>query len=94
VDSTREHLRLSYGDEMELVALIGPPVDKTFPVQLVLPPDAVGGAEKAEAVGRELDFYLLDAGGPTPWQYAIYHCGTAANVYSKVHWGYFPEGAS
>ena len=25
-----------------------------------------------------------------PWSYAIYHCGTAANIYSPVHWSYFP----
>jgi hypothetical protein len=36
---------------------------------------------------KELDFYLLDVGRPDPWAYAHYHCGTASNVYGKVHWG-------
>ena len=23
-----------------------------------------------------------------PWEYARYHCGTAANIYSTVHWSF------
>lgn len=42
---------------------------------------------------KELNFYLVEKGEKDPWQYAIYHCGTASNIYSDVHWGYFP-GAS
>jgi hypothetical protein len=48
-------------------------------------------------VRSELDFYLVehpkefpDTGHP--WEYAIYHCGTASNVYSSVHWSYFSAG--
>ena len=52
-------------------------------------------AKILKAVRRELDRYLLEVHGPadlTPWAYAQYHCYTAANVYSKVHWGWYPKG--
>ena len=45
---------------------------------------------------RQLDFYLVEHRQRfrelmgDPWSYAIYHCGTAANIYSPVHWSYFP----
>ena len=47
---------------------------------------------------RELDFYLVEhpkelpATGH-PWEYGIYHCNTSANIYSSVHWSYFPNGS-
>jgi hypothetical protein len=43
-------------------------------------------------VRREIDYYLVELREKDPWAYAIYHCSTAANVYSKVHWGYYPKG--
>ena len=36
-------------------------------------------------VMSELRYYLLDKGEPDPWNYAQYHCTTAANLYSAVH---------
>jgi hypothetical protein len=39
-----------------------------------------------------LDFYLVERRERNPWAYAIYHCGTGSNMYSKVHWSYFPSG--
>ncbi len=44
--------------------------------------------EILEDIQRELDFYLLEVGGPNPWGYAIYHCGTASNAFSSVSWSY------
>ena len=46
-----------------------------------------------DGVTKELTFYLVEKGEKDPWRYAIYHCGTASNIYSQVHWGYFPIGA-
>ncbi len=40
----------------------------------------------------ELNFYLVEKGEPDPWAYAKYHCTTASNLYSSVHWSYYPEG--
>jgi hypothetical protein len=44
------------------------------------------------AAKKELDFYLVEKGEMNPWAYAQYHCSTAANMYSTVHWSYFPSG--
>ena len=45
-----------------------------------------------EEVQREIKYYLVEKGEENPWAYAIFHCGTAANVYSKVHWFYYRKG--
>lgn len=92
VDRRREHLALSY-DAWDLpVAVVGPPVDGVFPVGFIEVSDGADPAsEKArDAVRRELDFYLVELGEPDPWAYAIYHCGTTSNVYSQVHWSWYP----
>lgn len=44
-------------------------------------------------VRKEIKYYLVELGEPDPWAYSIYHCGTMANVYSKVHWSYIPNPA-
>lgn len=85
VDRQGEHLQITWGDDHNPVALVGRGSGRMFVVQFLAcrtPPE----------VRRELDFYLTQVGGPDPWAYAIYHCGTAANVYSEVHWHYYPDG--
>jgi hypothetical protein len=93
VDATREHLELRYGsrddadwDDWILVARVGRPVNRVFPVQFVLPDDDPEDAEAREAVSWSLDYYLIELGEPDPWEYAIYHTKTLANMYSRVHW--------
>ena len=101
VDPGQEHIEIRYGDASSAaydqwirVALVGPPVVRTFPVRWLsvsLSPEILA------AVRHELDFYLIEhpASFPDtgdPWRYVVYHCATAANVYSKVHWSYFEFG--
>ena len=43
-------------------------------------------------IKSELQFYLIDKGEKDPWKYAIYYCGSSANIYSNIHWGYYPKG--
>jgi len=100
VDPAGEHIELRYGDASRdgydhwtPVALIGRPKHRTFPLRWL----SGGDPGIISAVQQELDFYLVehpkdfpDTGHP--WEYAIYHCGTGANMYSKVHWSYFPSG--
>lgn len=91
VDQAAEHFRIVYGDEGTLMARVAQGADKTFVVEYESRPTPGGDSQQAlDAVRREIEFYLLEVGGPDPWAYAIYHCGTTANVYSKVHWGYVP----
>jgi len=87
VDRGAEHLQITCGDDAGPVALVGRGSARTFIVQF-LP----GTYESPDEVRGELNFYLTKWGGPDPWAYAIYHCGTASNLYSNVHWHYFPDG--
>jgi hypothetical protein len=95
VDPAAPHMKLFYGDWGESalpVALVGEPVGNTFVVEFLQTPelDKSGYEEARLAVERELTFYLVEKGERDPWRYAIYHCGTASNIYSKVHWAYLP----
>ena len=97
VDVQGEHIELRYGDaetsayEQWLpVALIGRPTNHVFPVQWLLPKSV--NPEIISRVQRELDFYLVELREANPWAYAVYHCGTSANMYSKIHWSYFANG--
>ena len=95
VDTAREHLKIVYGDvdtqeseEWILIALVSAPKDTTFTVQFLGENSDAESRKMMDAVRRQLDFYLVEKGEPDPWNYAKYHCGTAANLYSKVHWSY------
>ncbi len=105
VDRRRDHIELRYRDpegRYWLVALLSAPTRRVFTVEFLppapeqpsdLPPPsglALDPALARHAIRRELDFYLLKLGEPDPWAYARYHCGTAANVYSQVHWSFQP----
>jgi hypothetical protein len=66
-------------------------VNHVFPVQFVLPDNDWEDAEAREAVRSSLDYYLIELGKPDPWEYAIYHTKTLANMYSRVHWCWIPQ---
>lgn len=87
VDASTEHMRLCFGDAQTPVAFVAPAQEDGFVVELLL--DSTTGEDAAEAVRearRQLDFYLVELNEPDPWAYAIYHCGTASNLYSSIHW--------
>jgi hypothetical protein len=99
VNTTEDHIQISYGNPEDSdwkrwpkIALLSPPKEKQFTVQFL--PAAKGRREQdmIRKVRRELDFYLVEKKEENPWGYARYHCGTAANIYSKVHWSFFPKG--
>jgi hypothetical protein len=99
VDRRGEHLAISYGHmatedpaTFPMVARISAPLQHTFTVQFLLEPEDARTVEILEAVKKELDYYLLFIGQPNPWAYAKYHCSTASNSYSDVHWLYYPTG--
>src|SRR5713226_2923732 len=99
VDRSREHFELRYGrvedagwSEWEPAALIGPPRGRVFPVQFLIAPLNQANRAALARVTAELTFYLTEVGEPDPWVYACYHCTTAANIYSPVHWSFIePE---
>ena len=93
VDSSGDYLELRHGPgdadpkSWILVARVGPPDAHIFPIEWLINREDPANSAAVADVRQELDFYLLDVGRPDPWSYANYHCGTAANLYSSVHWG-------
>ncbi len=97
VNRAKEHFELRYGsandggwDDWLPVALVGPPAAGVVKIQFLRhhEPDSV---DLVEAVEKEIQFYLIDKPEEDPWAYAIHHCGTMANVYSRVHWSFYPN---
>jgi hypothetical protein len=61
-----------------------------FPVEFLVDSTNEAYSTAVNAVIRELDLYLVEKREPHPWRYARYHCGTAANLYSCIHWSFCP----
>lgn len=99
VDPTGAHLGIFYGEWGEsavLAAQVSKPVGNAFVVEFVAIPKLIESEyEQVKlSVEKDLNFVLLEIGGSDPWNYAIYHCGTGANMYGDVHWSYFPAPAA
>jgi len=101
VDRTKEHFELRYELTVNFesdwsdwipVAVIGPPKARIANVQFLVDPGDPKNGEAARHVTKEIEFYLIELKEPDPWGYAQYHVGTASNIYSNVHWGYFKKG--
>lgn len=98
VSDASEHMLLLYGDAGRLrpeqfipAARVSPPQAGTFTVQFLVGEDQPA-AEVLASVRQDLDFLLLEEHAPDRWGYARYHCTTASNWYSRVHWVYRPDG--
>jgi len=93
-----DHIMITYGDiddgVFEPIALVAPGPEKEFIVQFLLQPELENEEHQKMLDGarRELNFYLIELKEKDPWSYACYHCSTAANLYSKVHWEYYSKG--
>ena len=98
VDTNEEYIKITYGaidgDDLEPIALAAPGNDKEFTVQYLLKPEPENDEHQKilDAVRKELNFYFLELKEKDPWAYACYHCTTAANLYSDVHWHHYPNG--
>lgn len=92
VDRMRPYIKIKYGNmdvgaaNLTEVALVGHPDENVFPVQFLINNNHPDYAEIINDVRSELDIFLVEKGEPAPWRYALYHCTTAANLYSTVHW--------
>ena len=90
VDLDKEHIKLfvgPFGDKAQVIALVAPAGTLAFTVQFVV--EKTHYAEAVIEVTRELNIYLVEKGEDNPWAYAKYHCSTASNIYSSVHWGLY-----
>jgi hypothetical protein len=99
VDLQKEYIELVYEDDPDSnsndavpIALIGRPENNVFTVRWLVGTGVPENLHMINLVKRELDFYLVEKEEPDPWAYAQYRCTTASNLYSSVHWSYYPEG--
>lgn len=94
VDRQGDHLALFHVDVDEPIAIVGPPSDHTIPVEFLVTADLADepASARVDAVRRELDYFLVELGESDPWGYAIYHAGTASNIYGSVTWSWHPAG--
>jgi hypothetical protein len=68
------------------VARVCEPRGTVFPVEWMVDAKARANRAAVQAVSADLDFYLKGVGGPDPWSYVQYHCGTTSNWFGDVHW--------
>jgi hypothetical protein len=99
VDRTKEHFELRYGSvedggwsEWIPVAVVGPALGGIVQVQFLLEPGDPRNLDIVNDAAKEIQYYLINKREQNPLEYAQYHCGTSANVYSKLHWSYFEPG--
>ena len=98
VDRREDHIEISYGDihktkpeEWILAALLSLPAEFTFTVEFMIDTLSEKNHQITKDVRAELDYYLVEKRERNPWAYCQDHCSTSANVYSRVHWSYFPK---
>ena len=99
IDRRAEVIEIRFGDAAREgydtwipVALVERPHNGKFGVELILPPKTKGYKEILTLLSEELTFYFTTKQEPDPWAYAYYHCTTAANLYSRLHWSRHPHG--
>ena len=94
VDLNNRYFELKFGYDPLPVARIGIGVNKNFIVEFLL--NINEELEKLQQIFCEvlweIELYLINNSEPDPIEYMINHTKKCANVYSKVHWRYYPKG--
>jgi hypothetical protein len=95
IDLSKRYFELKYGNRPAPVARIGIADDQKFIVEFMLPPDDDRQLteEMLKEIIYEIELYLINNSVPDPLTYMINHTYKCANLYSRVHWVYFPRGA-
>lgn len=93
VDRTDEHFQLLYGEigKSVPVTLVSKGNGRKFIVEFVYKgaKNNKTGRKILEEAKREISFYLVEKQEQDPWIYAKYHCRTASNLYSSIHWVFY-----
>ncbi|CAN5505721.1 hypothetical protein BH18VER1_BH18VER1_14100 [soil metagenome] len=99
IDRSGEVIEIRFGDAggggydtWIPVALVEPSRNGKIGVELLLHREAKGYKKILGLLSEELTFYFTTKQESDPWTYARYHCTTAANIYSPLHWSFFPPG--
>ena len=95
VDINNRYFELKYGNTPAPVARIGIGDYKNFVVEFLINinDDIERQKEIFNEVLFEIELYLINNSVPDPIEYMINHTKKCANLYSRVHWRYFPKGS-
>ena len=95
VDLDNRYFELKFGYDPAPVARIGIGKNYVFIVEFLIKinDDIEKQKEIFNEVLWEIELYLINNSEPDPIEYMINHSKKCANVYSKVHWRYFPKGS-
>jgi len=95
VDLRNRYFELKYGYDPAAVARIGIGDNQVFIVEFLL--NVNNDIDKLKEIFSEalweIELYLINNHEPDPIEYMINHTKKCANVYSKVHWRYYPKGS-
>ena len=100
VSENEAHIAISYGSvgtdktPFPTVARVSAPRDGVIALEFLIDDSTTHDAEVMADVRRQVHWLFLEKGEANPWAYARYHCTTAANIYSHVHWGWVSETPS
>jgi hypothetical protein len=94
VNLENRYFELKFGSDPKPVARIGVGENKNFVVEFLL--NINDDIEKLKEIFSEvlweIELYLINNSEPDPIEYMINHTKKCANMYSKVHWRYYPKG--
>ena len=94
VDLNNRHFELKYGNEPSPITRIGIEEYKNFTVKFLINTNDDLDLQKEifSEILWEIELYLINNSEPDPIKYMINHTKKCANLYSRVHWNYFPKG--
>ncbi|MBK7632054.1 MAG: hypothetical protein IPJ23_15360 [Ignavibacteriales bacterium] len=95
VDLGNRYFELKYGNNPSPVARIGISESKNFIVEFLI--NVNDESEKQKEIFTEviweIELYLINNSEPDPIECMINHTKKCANMYSRIHWKYFPKGS-
>lgn len=94
VNIQNRYFELKYGFDPIPVARIGIGTNQNFIVEFLL--NINDDVDKLKEIFSEalweIELYLINNSEPDPIEYMINHTKKCANMYSKIHWRYYPKG--
>jgi hypothetical protein len=95
VNLKERYFELKYGNVPAAIARVGIGNENNFIIEFLLNinDDIDSQKEIFKEVIWEIELYLINNSEPDPIEYMINHTKKCANMYSKIHWRYFPKGS-
>ena len=95
VNIQNRYFELKYGFDPIPVTRIGIGSNRNFIVEFLL--NVIDDVDKLKEIFSEalweIELYLINNSEPDPIEYMINHTKKCANMYSKIHWRYYPLGS-